>query len=177
MTVDSKNESLKRLSIRDKISQSIKVFNLIRKGYKIDINYDEVPNNLLTSNVYEAELYAILINLLSNSIKSVIAKGKDRKIKFSAEKDGKTIKLRIYDTGVGLDPEKDEDIFIPFISDPRDELYSKLAKKLNAEDKYIVGTGSGLGLSILRDLLEERNGSIIVLPPNDKWKAIIEVTI
>ena len=94
-----------------------------------------------------------------------------------AYKEDKLIKLRVCDTGVGLDPQKDADIFIPFIADQEGKLYTNLDKRLNPEDRYIVGTGSGLGLSIVHEILSARKGAISILPPQDRWKAIIEVSL
>ena len=81
------------------------------------------------------------------------------------------------DTGLGLDPSKFEDAFIPFIADVDGRMYKKLEQKLNPEDKYIVGTGSGLGLSIIREIIQVRNGTVAFREPKGKWKSELEVIL
>ncbi len=175
--VDSRKESPKSLALHERVEGVRKAFNVIVDSYDIDVNTDEIPDNIVVGPILEAELYAILLNLISNSIKSVIAGDRERKIKITAQKtDGKTY-IRVMDTGLGLDPDKHSDIFIPFVADIDGKLYSKLEKKLNPEDKYIVGAGSGLGLSIVKEILQARNGDIRILPPEKNWKAILEVEL
>ena len=48
---------------------------------------------------------------------------------------------------------------------------------MNPEDKYIVGTGSGLGLSIVREIVQVHNGAIAFLKPKGKWKAELEIKL
>ena len=123
------------------------------------------------------KLYAILLNAISNSIKSVIAVGGDKKIKIAAEGEkGKTI-ITIMDTGIGINPAFYEEVFVPFIADPEGKLYKHLSKKLNPEDKYIVGTGSGLGLSIIKEIVQVHNGTIAFHEPKGNWKAELEIKL
>jgi signal transduction histidine kinase len=125
----------------------------------------------------EAELYAILLNVLSNSIKSVIAAGGEKKIRITADREDRRTVIRIMDTGIGLDPSKFEEVFVPFIADPEGKLYRLLAKKMNPQDKYIVGTGSGLGLSIVKEIVHVHSGTIAFLKPKGNWKAELEIKL
>ena len=125
----------------------------------------------------EAELYAILLNVLSNSIKSVIAAGKERKIKVTAKREhGKTV-ITVKDSGLGINPVFYNDVFLPFVADPDGRLYRSLDKKLNPEDKYIVGTGSGLGLSIVKEIVQVRKGTIAFRSPTASWKTELEMML
>ena len=176
--VDSKNAPEKRLSLKDHIETAIKCFRLIIGKYEIKIDYEGVAGNVMVGPLQEAELYAILLNVLSNSIKAVIAGGKEKKeIKISAEKAAGITRISIRDNGIGLSEEHFEDVFVPFISDPEKELYSKLKKNLNPEDRFIVGSGSGLGLSIIKELIEAKKGTITFMNPTGKWNAHLEFTL
>jgi C4-dicarboxylate-specific signal transduction histidine kinase len=125
----------------------------------------------------EAELYAILLNILSNAIKSVIAKGGPKRVRVTAERKESAIVMHVLDSGLGLRAEHFEDVFAPFVSDPEKRLYRGLNSKLNPEDQYIVGTGSGLGLSIVREILANRKGAIRFVAPTNGWKADVEVVL
>lgn len=175
--VDSRKESPKSLALQDSVEGASKAFKVIAESYGINLDMSEVPSNIVVGPILEAELYAVLLNLLSNSIKSIIAADKERRIKISARKSGGKVNMIFMDTGLGLNPDKHGDIFIPFVADIDGKLYSILEKKLNPEDNYIVGTGSGLGLSIVKEILQARNGDIRILPPEGDWKAVLEVEL
>ena len=175
--VDSRNATPATLALRERIEHAAKAFQLIINRYNIALDYKDVPNNVVVNSILEAELYAILLNALSNSIKSVIAAGGDKKIKITSERaQGRTI-IKIMDTGIGISPSYYEEVFIPFIADPEGKLYKHLSKRLNPEDKYIVGTGSGLGLSIIKEIVQVRKGSISFQEPKDDWKAELEIKL
>jgi signal transduction histidine kinase len=177
ISVNSKKANLKNLSLRERIIKSVNRFKLITDEYEIKIDYSEVPSTIIVHHILEAELFAIILNILSNSIKAVIAHNTKKSIKIIAKKQqGKNI-ITFADTGIGLSKDKYDEVFIPFIADPSNSLYSKLAKNLNPADKYIVGTGSGLGLSIVKDIIQLRGGSISFIPSNKNWSTILEVQL
>lgn len=166
-----------RLTLLPRIQRATQAFNLIISGYSIEVDLSLVNRAVQVGPIMEAELFAVLLNLLSNSIKSVIAAGKERKIQLEASRiDGK-VKLHLRDNGMGLREKDFESVFHPFVADPDNQLYSGLSSLLNPEDEYIVGTGSGLGLSIAREILESRGGHIKFVKPTNDWKADVEVTL
>ncbi|MEW6738493.1 MAG: sensor histidine kinase [Nitrospirota bacterium] len=175
--IDSRNAVLGKLALRERLERAEKTFRLIINRYNINVDYKNVPNNIVINNILEAELYTILLNALSNSIKSVIACGGDKKIKITAERHANKTVISIMDTGLGIDPEYYDDVFVPFIADPEGKLYKHLNKKLNPEDKYIVGTGSGLGLGIVKEIVQVRNGEIAFIKPEGEWKAKLEIKL
>lgn len=165
------------LTLRPRLERAIRSFGLIKKNYDIDIDLDSVPRNVQVGPMLEAELFAVLLNLLSNAIKSVIAAGGKRKLMIAAERRGSQVTMNIRDSGIGLKEEHFEKVFEPFTADPENRLYRTLQSELNPSDEYIVGTGSGLGLSIAREILNNRGGTIQFVQPPAGWKADIEVTL
>jgi len=166
-----------RITLASRLNRAIRSFDLICKKYKININTENVSSSLQVGPMLEAELLAILLNVLSNSIKSVIAEGGKRQVMVTAERHGSKAVINILDTGVGLEPKLYEEVFNAFSSDPSKLIYDGLKLKLNLEDEYILGTGSGLGLSIAREILANRGGTIRFIQPNSPWKANIEIKI
>lgn len=165
------------LTLRIRLERAIRSFDLIKTSYDIDINIDDVPRSLKVGPMLEAELFAVLLNLLSNAIKSVIAAGGQRKIMVAAQRRDSETVINVRDSGLGLKENHFEEVFSPFSADPEDRLYRGLDSKLNPEDEYIVGTGSGLGLSITREILAYRGGAIHFVEPMEGWKAEVEVIL
>jgi len=166
------------INISSAVDRAVSCFRLIITNYKISIDTSGVRSTLLTGPMIDGEIYTILINLLSNAIKSLIAKGNsDRLIKVWSEQIGNQALLKIADNGLGLDPSHFTDVFTPFISDPSGVLYDKLEENANPEDEAAFGTGSGLGLSIARDIARARGGDIRFINPDNNWSACVEVQL
>ena len=108
------------------------------------IHVDNKVNLIDTNiNVDEMRFKQIILNLLSNAVKYNSNKGKI--ILSSSQAENNMLRLSILDTGKGLSQEQQKDIFIPF-------------ERLGAEHSDIEGTG--LGLTISKNLIERMGGSI-----------------
>ncbi|MDY6989287.1 MAG: HAMP domain-containing sensor histidine kinase [Thermodesulfobacteriota bacterium] len=175
--VDARKSKPVRLALRDRIERAVSCFSLVISSYDVSVDYSQVALNVMVGPMLEAELYAIILNALSNALKSVIAAGKVKKIKISAERmDGKA-KFLVSDTGLGLGSSKFQEVFTPFVADPEGRLYPGLDDCLDPADKHIVGTGSGLGLSIIKEIVTSLNGSVRFIKPRKPWKAQLEVLV
>jgi signal transduction histidine kinase len=175
--VDGQSASPKRLAVKPCISRTIKCYKLIISRRNVEIDIADIPNKTIVGPMIEAELYAIFLNVLSNSIKSVIAKGRNRKIKISASRVGGRTHICVTDTGVGLDSQHFEDVFLPFVADPESVLYRGLKKNLDSKDQEFVGGGSGLGLSIVKQIVESRRGEIAFRNPPEGWSSKLEIIL
>jgi signal transduction histidine kinase len=177
ISVDSREAEPMELTLRLRLERAVRCFDLITRSYGIEIDREQVPDTLRVGPMLEAELYAVLLNVLSNAIKSVIAAGGEKRLLVSARREGSNAFVHVLDTGIGLDEENYEKVFEPFVADPDDRLYRGLKAKLNPEDEYVVGTGSGLGLSIAREILSFRGGAIRFVQPRDGWNADLEIVM
>ena len=173
----SKRAKPGQVALRDKLERVEKVFELVTKKYHIEIDYDSIPNNIVIKRILEAELYSILLNVISNSIKAVIAGGKNRKIQITAKRDGGANIIIVRDTGLGLSVDRYEEVFIPFIADPEGKLYQNLERRINPEDKMIVGTGSGLGLGIVKEITNAHGGNVRFVRPKKNWSTELEIIL
>ncbi|HXD33057.1 MAG TPA: sensor histidine kinase [Pyrinomonadaceae bacterium] len=176
ISVNPKKADATELTLLPRLERAVRSFDLIKKNYDIDIDID-VPRTIQVGPMLEAELFSVLLNLLSNSIKSVIAAGGAKRIMVSAARRNSNVVINVRDSGVGLRKEHYEEVFVPFSADPENRLYSGLDARLNPEDEYIVGTGSGLGLSIVREILAYRAGTIGFIKPTGEWKADVEIVM
>ncbi len=103
----------------------------------------------------------ITYNLLSNAFKFTPKGGI---ISFLAEVKNGNLKLQVNDTGIGMDPETIAHIF--------DRFYQAKGKK---ERKSI---GSGIGLSLTKELIELHMGSIeVVSSPNNGSNFSVEIPV
>lgn len=166
-----------RVAIKTKIKKVEKVFELITSKYDISIDYSGVPNNIVINRFLEAEIYSIFLNLISNAIKAVIAGGKRKEIQIEAHSDGGVAHITVRDSGIGLSPDRFKEVFAPFISDPEGKLYVNLEDQLNPEDDMIVGTGSGLGLGIVREIVKAHGGYIAFKEPKENWSTELEIQL
>ncbi|MDB5357684.1 MAG: histidine kinase [Phycisphaerales bacterium] len=177
ISVGNRESEPTELTLQPRLERAVRCFDLIKNSYGIHIDISSVPGTLKVGPMLEAELYAVLLNVISNAIKSVIAAGKSKRIFVSALRMASKVTMHVLDSGIGLNEEHYEDVFAPFVSDPGNQLYRGLGEKLNPEDEYIIGTGSGLGLSIVREILSSRGGSIRFIPPNSEWNADLEIVL
>jgi len=105
----------------------------------------------ITMNIDPSELEIILNNLLSNAVKYNHDGGRvDCQI--SAEKD--TVIISVSDTGIGMSEEEQQQIFEDFV------------RIKNTKTRHI--TGSGLGLSIVKKMVDSYGGKITLVSIPDK---------
>jgi len=81
--------------------------------------------------------------------------------------------LNIKDTGVGLDEKYWQQVFEPLESDPDDKIY----KNLKEDQRFSLGQGSGIGLTITKDIVEKYGGIIYFKVPEKGFLTEIEVKI
>ena len=112
----------------------------------------------------EDKLEKIIINLISNAIKFSPEGGK---VKLSIELEDANYKIKVMDTGIGIDPSETEKIFEPFYQAPSGITFSN--------------QGTGIGLSFVKNLVELHSGSIkvILLQPNNNegYRTCFEVVL
>ncbi|PKN67588.1 MAG: hypothetical protein CVU57_02480 [Deltaproteobacteria bacterium HGW-Deltaproteobacteria-15] len=97
----------------------------------------EVPANSLKTAVDSCQMERALTNLVNNSIE---ASTEGQKVTISAERAAKNLVIRVTDTGMGMDRETLENVFVPY--------YSKKSK------------GTGLGMAIAKKIVEGHSGKI-----------------
>jgi signal transduction histidine kinase len=76
-----------------------------------------------------------------------------------------------------LEEERFSEVFIPFVSDPDGRLYENLEARLNPEDNMIVGTGSGLGLGIVNEIVKAKGGTVVFQQPDKGWATQLQIKL
>ena len=97
--------------------------------------------------VVPGQIEQILVNLVLNA-RQAMPKGGRLKIEVRDSADGDTAEIRVSDTGQGIAPEQLRQIFEPFFTTKQPDEYGR--------------GGTGLGLSVCRQIIEQHHGRIRV---------------
>ncbi len=166
-----------KLDLARQTERAIARFQRVAKAYRIDIT-PRIDEGLLVGPMLKGELAAILLNIISNAIKAVIAGGaKKGLIELHAYQSRHKICLDIKDNGIGLNLEDRKSVFTPLVSDPSSQLYDALEERLASEDRQLLGQGSGLGLSIVQGILENRKGTVHFVDPAEGWSTCLHLEL
>ena len=143
------------------VASLARVFQGYTKAYGITLE-NAVPPAVRTPPMHQAELYAVLLNLLTNSFKSV-RRMPQRHVSVEAISTPKELTLRVHDTGTGVPKEIRGEVFQPFVT--------------TSQPDPVLGIGTGLGLKIVRDLAHSWGGDVYFVDPPKPWNATIELII
>ncbi|PMN69684.1 ATP-binding protein [Enterovibrio norvegicus] len=175
---DSTNKSAKKITYRNLFGRIQTGFRFFLKQYDIELEFDHVSAVLGVPKLNPAEAYSVLINLISNSVKSLIASDSEmRLIKVSVTKNGNLHYITVKDNGIGLKKEHWEKVFEAKTYDPEGNLYNSVSSKLGDEKLSNLGKGSGLGLNIVKNILKKHNGNVKFVEPDPTWDAQVQITI
>ena len=134
----SKKPSLAIVDISKLLNEAIAFVQHRYEKKKIKIVF-RMPKEKLNAFVDSFQINQMLINILNNSIDAIESEGK---ILIKAHLEGKYIKIKIKDNGMGIAPELLDEIFNPFFT---------------TKD---VGKGSGMGLFVCYNIINLNNSAI-----------------
>jgi nitrogen fixation/metabolism regulation signal transduction histidine kinase len=135
-------KSVRLKDLVDKVSTLMKE-ELKRTNIKFEFSCD---SEYITIQADEEMIEQVLINLLKNA-KEALAETKDAKLTLKAYVQDNVIKIDVMDNGPGIIKEAIENIFVPFYTTKR--------------------SGSGIGLSLSRQIMQLHNGSLTVVSEPD----------
>ena len=150
----------RRLSVSEEIDSALKLLSsrVERKDQSIEI---DVPSDLRTPPMFSSEWLSILINVLSNAIK---AAGDGGIILVKGSAANGYLHFKVANTGEAVDLADAERWFRPFES-------------TTTEIDEVLGQGMGLGLPIVRRILEEYGGSAEFTPSSPPFKTTIRIRV
>jgi signal transduction histidine kinase/CheY-like chemotaxis protein len=128
--------------VRQIVDQVFAVVGVAARGKQIRLAND-VPADLPDVNADQTRLQQILVNLVGNGVKFTPAEGV---VRVTAGMRGAQVWIAVEDTGVGIEPEELGRIWDPFY-----QVESPLERRHG---------GSGLGLTIVRRLVELHGGVV-----------------
>lgn len=164
------NRELKPIELRHAINPFFNTLkkDLERNNITIDISYLDI--DLYTCKMHISEWASILFNLYSNSKKALKRSGtKDKKIKIVAGKVDEKVFVEFLDNGDGIPSENRDKIFNAFFTTS-----SPKSKSSNSTDEL---TGTGLGLKIIKDIVESYQGEISIENPHNNYSTNIRIEL
>jgi signal transduction histidine kinase len=135
---DSAGEPVKA-NIIDGIETVLTLYhNLLKQGVEVIRNFEEVPQIFC----FPDELNQVWTNIVHNAIQAMKGKGT---LRIDVKSENEEIKISFADTGCGIPDAIKEKIFDPFFTTKPQ------------------GEGSGLGLDIVKRIIEKHKGKIEVM--------------
>lgn len=143
----------------DNSKRKTKILPIVEKGGEI-----------FTTPMHSSEWATILYNLYTNSLKAIKrAEPEEGKILIEIGKNDGIIYLEFNDNGDGIPEDKKEEIFEAFYTT------STASGHFSDEDDEMLGTG--LGLKIVKDMIDAYNGSIEVVDAEKGFRTCIRIEI
>jgi len=152
LDVSFKNQNIVEV-VEDTVMSAIDV----SKSYGIELIFDTEEEEIITA-IDINQIEKIILNLISNSIKFTDYGGH---IYVSIEKDEEYILIKVKDDGIGMSDELINHMFEKF---RKAKLYPSLERATE---------GSGLGLYIVKGLVEKHNGIIDIKSEINKGTTVI----
>lgn len=116
-----------------------------------------------------SEISSILTNLYTNSLKAIKTAGVKGRIYITASRREKYVVLTFSDNGCGIKEAHRPLIFDAFFTTTNDyNVYSSEAQQMR---------GMGLGLKIVKDIVESNGGSIVLDDPRPRFKTTFRVEL
>lgn len=124
---------------------------------------------LFTIPMHPSEWASILFNLYTNSKKAIYRKRSKGKMFIECGIENANVYLEFSDNGDGIPPENEDSIFNAFYTT------TSAANHSGNDVDSLVGTG--LGLKIVKDIVEFYGGQIFVTSPSSGFKTTIRIEI
>jgi signal transduction histidine kinase len=132
------------VDLEDTINISLEMVDKYLKDKRMTVSLN-MPKDLSFVNTDKDKLVQVFVNLLNNAVKFSKRNGR---ITIDVMDEGSSVRVSIGDNGIGMSPEELDNIFDKFY-----QIDSTSTRKFG---------GSGLGLSIVKGIIEGQGGTISV---------------
>ena len=152
----------------DKVTkQFLKVIDADIKTLNIDFQSESYGYDLLTIPMHASEWSSILFNFYTNAKKAIRRRAVPGKMKIVVGKEGAKVYLEFADNGDGIPEKNVRRIFEAFFTTS-----SPVGFEAPDDEKL---TGTGLGLKIVKDIVEAYGGTVEVIRPETGYSTCFRV--
>lgn len=134
---------------------------------RTEIKLVDNTNNAILFRAFAIDMDTIFNNLLANSLDAFKLRKDNtpRIVTITWGREGEILSIVYEDTGVGLskDFKNPDDIFLPFVTSKRDRKGNEI--------------GTGMGMYLVKMVVEEYNGSVNLMPTNIGFKLKINLPL
>ena len=166
------NRELRPLELREVVNPFVDSLKDDARKSGIEILSPEFNGyNLYTRPMHPSEWMSILFNFYTNSKKAIKrARQTAGRIFIECGKEGEMLYLEFSDNGDGISKENEEKIF--------DEFFTTSTPRNIADQQPLTEVaGSGLGLSIVKDIVDSYRGMVRVVNPRGDFATCIRVEV
>lgn len=161
---------LEKIELRDAINDFKEIIENDLERASIDMHKPIIDGfDLFTVPMHTSEWASILFNLYTNSKKAIKRKGSNGEILIKCGRENDNVYLEFSDNGDGIDKKIEDDIF--------NEFFTTSSVAGNSASDADTLTGTGLGLKIVRDIIESYGGTIYVSIPENNFSTTIRIEI
>jgi len=146
------------LDVNELVRETLTMLDLDLRTYGISVKTD-LGNGIPQLSGDRGQLQQVFLNLISNAIEamsSVTDRARNLQVRTNVVQGSSDVVVTVEDSGTGLGGEDKDRIFEPFFT--------------------TKSTGTGVGLTICRVIIESHGGSLVALA-NRPYGAILEVTL
>lgn len=165
---DNVSRETTALEIRDVVNAFISVVSPKINRNELKLEQDFEGYGLFVRPMHKSEWASILINLFTNSLKAIRRSGVIGHIKIECGRMGDKIFLDFMDNGDGIPETSADRIFDAFFT-------TTSITGASEEDGTLAGMG--MGLKILKDIVESANGEVTLLKPQDGFSTCFRITM
>lgn len=160
---------LECIELRDVVHNFKEVIEADTIKSNIEIHTKFTGYDLFTVPMHPSEWASILFNLYSNAKKAIKrARPSLGTIDITCGRLDNKVYLEFSDNGNGIDIDKEDYIFDAFFT---------TSSAIDADDEINALTGTGLGLKIVKDIIEDYDGEIFISNPLEGFSTTIRIEI
>lgn len=157
---------LEPINIKEQVKEFFQnIKNDLRRSHIIMPEPLYEGRGLMTVPMHPSEWMSILFNLYTNAKKAMKDK-EDRRIFINGWKSDGKVHLQFSDSGKGIPDEDRDNVFNAF--------FTTSSPVGRGNDNY---SGTGLGLTIIKEIVTSYNGDIFVVEPYEDYKTTFQISI
>lgn len=163
----TESRELRSLSVMGALNRFAGQFSDYMRKQGVEFEIAVEPPELRTTLMHASELDSVLLNFLTNSIKSMRRnKVVSRKVRMDARAEGAHVVIGFEDNGPGVPFENRDRVFDAFYT-----------TTMAADDDGVAGPGTGLGLKIVADVASSYGGHASISDPSEGYGCRFEFRI